>query len=75
MIPKKYARVLFSMILSGLMSLVVSGISTLRVGGIGENFAALWLGAWLTAWIVAFPLVLIISPLAKKGVERLTEEA
>jgi hypothetical protein len=74
MIPNRYAPMLFGLILSGLMSLVVSGISTLRVGGIVTGFAALWLGAWLTAWLVAFPLVMVIAPLARKGVERLTAE-
>lgn len=72
MIPSKYAPVLFSLILSGLMSLLVSGISTIRVSGLVANFADLWIGAWLTAWVFAFPVVLVVAPLARKCVERLT---
>lgn len=71
MIPRKYAPVVFALILSGLMSLMVSGISTLRAVGPTPGFAGLWLGAWLTAWLLAFPLVLVIAPLARRAVESL----
>ena len=72
MIPSKYAPMLFSLILSGLMSLLVSGISTIRVSGLASNFADLWIGAWLAAWLFAFPVVLVVAPLARRCVERLT---
>lgn len=72
MIPGKFAPILFSLILSGLMSLLVSGISTFRVSGSTSNFAGLWLGAWLTGWLFAFPVVLVVAPLARKVVDRLT---
>ena len=72
MIPRKYAPMLFSLILSGLMSLLVSGISTIRVSGLASNFVDLWFGAWLTAWLFAFPVVLVVAPLARKCVEGLT---
>lgn len=71
MIPRKYAPVVFALILSGLMSLMVSGIATLRAVGPIPGFAGLWLGAWLTAWLLAFPLVLVIAPLARRAVESL----
>lgn len=54
------------------MSLLVSRISTFRVSGSASNFAGLWLGAWLTAWLFAFPVVLVVAPLARKVVDRLT---
>ena len=53
MIPRKYAHVLFGLILSGLMSLLVSGISTLRAAGWGPGFLFIWMSAWLAAWLVA----------------------
>ncbi len=71
MIPRKYSQVLFALILSGLMSLMVSGIATLRAVGPVADFGALWIGAWLTAWLFAFPLVLVIAPLARRAVESL----
>lgn len=71
MIPRKFAPVLFGLILSGLMSLLVSGISTFRATGLIPEFAGLWTGAWLTAWLFAFPVVLFAAPLARGLVERL----
>ena len=72
MIPKKFAPVLFSLMLSGLMSALISGISTFRLSGAQPGFTGLWLCAWLTAWLVAFPVVLVVAPLTRKAVERLT---
>lgn len=72
MISRKYAPMLFSLLLSGLMSFLVSGISTFRVGGVTPEFPGLWISPWLTAWIVAFPVVMVVAPLARKAVERIT---
>ncbi|MBD8527947.1 DUF2798 domain-containing protein [Pseudomarimonas arenosa] len=72
MIAKKYAPMLFALLLSGLMSLLVSGISTYRIDlGLSE-FAAVWTGAWVSAWLIAFPAVLLVSPLVRRLVDRLT---
>jgi hypothetical protein len=73
MIPRKFAPVLFGLILSGLMSLLVSGIATLRAAGPIPGFAALWASAWLTAWLFAFPIVLFAAPMARRVVERLVK--
>ena len=75
MIPRKYAPMLFSLMLSGLMSFLVSGISTFRVSGLAPDFAVLWISAWLTAWLFAFPVVLVVAPLAKQAVERMTSKS
>ena len=72
MIPRKFAPVLFSLMLSGQMSLLISGISTFRVSGLASHFTGLWISAWLTAWLIAFPVVLVVAPLTRKAVERLT---
>lgn len=72
MIPKRYAPVLFSLVLSGLMSLLITGLSTFRASGLVPHFAALWLGSWLVAWCIAFPVVLVLAPLTRKLVERVT---
>ena len=69
MIPQKYSPQLFGLILSGLMSLLVSGISTLRALGLVPHFVNAWAGAWLTAWLFAFPVVLLVTPLARKAVQ------
>lgn len=72
MFPAKYAPALFGLILSGLMSLLVSGISTARAVGLVDGFAGLWLSAWVSAWLVAFPVVLVVAPLTRRAVARLT---
>lgn len=75
MIPKKYAPLLFGLLLSGLMSLLVSGISTARAAGLEPPFITLWTSAWLTAWLVAFPIVLFVAPLARRVVQRMLAPA
>jgi hypothetical protein len=64
--PARFFPVLFGFVLSGLMSFIVSGISTFRNAGIGDGFLALWIGAWLPSWFVAFPVVLVVAPLARR---------
>ena len=72
MIPARFAPILFGLVLSGLMSLIVSGIATLRAAGLGEGVAPLWMGSWASSWAVAFPTVLVVGPLTRRIVARLT---
>lgn len=72
MIPARFAPVLFGFFLSGLMSALVSGITTFRAVGMADGVAGLWLGNWLSSWAVAFPAVLVVAPLARRLVVRLT---
>lgn len=74
MIPKKYAPMLFSLILSGLMSLLVSGIATFRAVGFTPDIVGLWGSAWITAWLIAFPAVMLVAPFTQKIVGRLVAE-
>jgi uncharacterized protein DUF2798 len=64
--PARYAPVLFGFILSALMSLLVSGIATGRNFGFVDGFAGLWIGAWLPSWLIAFPVVLVVAPVARR---------
>lgn len=72
MLPQRFAPLLFGLILSGLMSWLVSGISMLRATGLIHGFVGAWTLAWLTAWLFAFPVVLLVAPLARAAVARLT---
>jgi hypothetical protein len=69
MIPRKYAPILFGLILSGLMCLLISGISTFRAVGLAPGVLDLWIGSWLAAWCFAFPTVLVVAPFARKTAE------
>lgn len=69
----RFAPALFSFVLSGLMSLVVSGIATVRNAGFVDSFFDLWIGAWLPSWLIAFPIVLVVAPMARRLVEILVK--
>ena len=75
MIPVRFAPLLFALVLSGAMSLAVSGLSTWMAADGSVGFASLWMRSWLTAWLLAFPLVLVIAPLARRLVDRVTRGA
>lgn len=64
-LPARYAEIVLPLLLSFLMTCVVSLISTLRSVGVPPHFLRLWLGAWALSWIVAFPLLLVVLPLAR----------
>jgi len=73
MIPARFAPIAFGFVLSCLMSLLVSGIATLRNAGLTDNFSELWLGAWLPSWLIAFPVVLVVAPVARRVVGKLVK--
>jgi len=64
--PARFAPVLFGLILSALMSLLVSGISTFRNAGLVDGFLVIWISAWLPSWLIAFPVVLVVAPVARR---------
>jgi hypothetical protein len=64
--PPRFAPVLFGFILSALMSLLVSGIATFRTAGFVDDFLSIWVGAWLPSWLIAFPVVLVVAPIARR---------
>lgn len=71
-LPRHLAPTLFGLMLSGLMSLLVSGIATVRSVGVVQALPSVWFGAWLSSWLVAFPVVLIMAPLTRRLVARIT---
>jgi phosphate/sulfate permease len=72
MIPARFAPILFGFILSGLMSAIVSAIVTARVLDAGSPFIWQWFRSWISSWLVAFPAVLLIAPLTRRLVGKLT---
>jgi hypothetical protein len=66
--PARFAPFLFGFVLSAMMSLLVSGIATFRNAGFGDGFVGLWVNAWLPSWLIAFPVVLIVAPVARRVV-------
>ena len=64
--PARFAPALFGFILSALMSFLVSGIATFRNAGLVDGFLGIWVSAWLPSWLIAFPVVLIVAPVARR---------
>ncbi|HCP80862.1 MAG TPA: DUF2798 domain-containing protein [Octadecabacter sp.] len=73
MIPARYAPILFGFILSGFMSAMVSAIAVYRSLNVDSSFLATWFGAWMSSWIVAFPVVLVVAPVTRRLVAKLTK--
>ena len=71
MIPARFSTILFSFILSLFMSFVVSGIATYSAIGFIDEFVVTWMTSW-RSWLVAFPTVLVVAPLTRKIVGKLT---
>lgn len=72
LLPRKYAPVLFGMLLSGIMVSIVSASVLLLNQGLTPDFLLRWLRAFLSTWPIAFPTVLVVAPLVRRLVERLT---
>jgi hypothetical protein len=73
MLPKRFAPILTGFLLSGFMTFIISGIATFRNVGLTEDFASKWIAAYLNGWVISFPTVLMVAPLVRKLVARLTK--
>lgn len=71
MIPARYQQYVFGFILSGLMSFMVSGIATYRSLGMIDGFFLVWITNWLPSWTVAYPTLLVVSPITRRIVSKL----
>jgi hypothetical protein len=77
-IPKRFAALLFPLLLSGFMTLLISGLSIGRVLGLGEllnnpsGFVQTWLQSYLSAWLIAYPILLLVIPVVRRIVDWLT---
>ena len=69
-LPARFEPLLFALLLSGLMSLLVSGVITWHSLSFRSDFDGLWLASWLSSWLIAFPAVMVISPMVRKLVAR-----
>lgn len=70
MIPKKLVPILFGFFVSCLMSFVVSGVSTYAT--VGDIHTQLWMANWMKSWAIAFPTILIVAPMVRKTLAKLS---
>jgi Protein of unknown function (DUF2798) len=71
--PARFAPILFGFVLSALMSFLVSGVATFRNAGPVDGFFCIWINAWLPSWLIAFPVVLVVAPIARRLVSVLVK--
>lgn len=71
-ISARYSNLLFGGMLSMIMVTVISGAVVLVTQGPGPSFLAQWLKGFATAWPIAFPTVLVVAPLVRRIVSKLS---
>ena len=73
MISKRFSSLLFGFILSIIMTFIVSGISSVSTIGVTNELILAWMKAWSQSWIIAFPVILIVAPITRNLVKKITE--
>ena len=71
-ISRKYYTVLFGSLVSIAMSFFMSLVLTTINVGLGPNFWEIWLIAFTVSFLVGLPISLIIIPIVRKIVDKLT---
>jgi len=65
-LPARFIHVVQPLFISIIMSGIVSAISTWHSIGLSDDFLHTWLTAWPLSWIMAYPILLVVLPFAKK---------
>ncbi|AEK18912.1 DUF2798 domain-containing protein [Methanococcus maripaludis] len=65
-IPKKYERITFALLMSGSMALVMSLVMTMVNRGFSLDVLAFWPKVFLIGYCIAFPTAYFVSPIVGK---------
>ncbi|PHS68545.1 MAG: hypothetical protein COB23_09265 [Methylophaga sp.] len=68
MINQKYQPLVFSFFMSLFMSCIMSLVISIFNLGLASDIVAVWLKAWSFAFVVAFPTIMLMSPIVHKVV-------
>ena len=74
MISRKHHKIVFSFFMALLMSGIMSFVISVFNVGLVTNIVTIWLQAWSFAFIVAFPTIIIVSPIVHKLVNLVLHE-
>ncbi len=73
-IPARYSNLLFGGLLSVIMVTIISGAVVIVTQGINADFLMHWFKGFATAWPIAFPTVVVVAPIVRKLVNKLTSD-
>jgi len=65
-IPQKYERITFALLMSGAMAFVMSLVMTLVNRGVSFEVLAFWPKVFLIGYCIAFPTAYFVSPVVGK---------
>ncbi len=74
MISRKHHKAVFSFFMALLMSCIMSFVISVFNVGMVSNIIVIWLKAWSFAFIVAFPTIIVVSPIVHKLVTLVLHE-
>lgn len=66
MIPRKHHKTVFSFFMALLMSCIMSLVISIFNVGLVTNIVTIWLKSWIFAFMVAFPTIIIVSPMVHR---------
>ena len=73
MVPKKYSNLLFILVMGFGMSLLMTLIITYVNTGVDRDYINRFLKAWAVGLPIAISAALLIGPIAKKFVDKITK--
>ena len=72
-VPAQYSNLLFGCLLSSIQVTIISGAVVLINQGLTTELLHQWLKGFAIAWPVAFPSAVVVAPLVREIVARLTK--
>ena len=75
MIPKKFSHLVFTLIMGFGMSLLMTLIITYINTGMDNEFIDRFLKAWSISFPIAITAILIVAPIARKFVDKITKSS
>tara|TARA_B100000378_G_C18019398_1_gene403634 strand:- start:974 stop:1201 length:228 start_codon:yes stop_codon:yes gene_type:complete len=75
MIPKKFSNLVFTLIMGFGMSLLMTLIITYINTGMDSEFIDRFLKAWSISFPIAITAILIVAPVARKFVDKITKSS
>ena len=66
LLPRKYQPIVFAFFMALLMSGLMSFVVTTFNMGLVSNLVLIWVKAWGVAFFVAFPIIIVVTPIVRK---------